>query len=114
MRRPKIIQLHHLAHLRTAIEKAKHDRDIAAKHKALSEMGASILAGAKGGLSEADRKGLEAPSSLDPGLRYVAWHDSDYKTLDDARLVALLTPAVNDLSARVMDLESKVNDGASS
>ena len=33
----------------------------------------------------------------------------DYKTLDYARLVALLIPAVNTLSARVKDLESKVN-----
>ena len=37
------------------------------------------------GWSNFDRKGLEAPSSLDPGLRYVAWHDSDYKPLDDLR-----------------------------
>ena len=34
------------------------------------------------------------------------WHEGeDYKTLDDARLVALLIPAVNNLSARVNDLE---------
>ena len=42
------------------------------------------------------------------------WHDGeDYKTLDYARLVALLIPAVNTLSARVKDLESKVNGTSS-
>ena len=38
------------------------------------------------------------------------WHDGDeYKTLDYSRLVALLIPAVNALSARVKDLETKIN-----
>ena len=38
------------------------------------------------------------------------WHDSDeYKTLDYSRLVALLIPAVNTLSERVKDLETKIN-----
>ena len=42
------------------------------------------------------------------------WHEGDdYKTLDYARLVALLIPAVNTLSARVKDLESKVNGTSS-
>ena len=42
------------------------------------------------------------------------WHQGeDYKTLDYARLVALLIPAVNTLSARVKDLESKVNGTSS-
>ena len=42
------------------------------------------------------------------------WHQGkDYKTLDYARLVALLTPAVNTLSARVKDLESKLNGTSS-
>ena len=42
------------------------------------------------------------------------WHDEqNYKTLDYARLVALLIPAVNTLSARVKDLESKVNGTSS-
>ena len=37
------------------------------------------------------------------------WHnDDEYKTLDYARLVALLIPAVNTLSARVKDLETKI------
>ena len=41
------------------------------------------------------------------------WHDSDeYKTLDDSRLVALLIPTVNTLSARVKDLETKINGAA--
>ena len=42
------------------------------------------------------------------------WHQGEeYKTLDYARLVALLIPAVNALSARVKDLESKVNGTSS-
>ena len=42
------------------------------------------------------------------------WHnDDEYKTLDYSRLVALLIPAVNTLSARVQELEAKVN-GANS
>ena len=36
----------------------------------------------------------------------------DYKTLEYARLVVLLIPAVSILSARVKDLESKVNGAA--
>ena len=41
------------------------------------------------------------------------WHnDDEYKTLDYPRLVALLIPAVNTLSERVKDLESKVNGAA--
>lgn len=43
----------------TAREKAAHDRDIEAKHKALHEMAGSLLSGAKGALSEADKKDLE-------------------------------------------------------
>ena len=40
------------------------------------------------------------------------WHDGeDYKTLDYSRLVALLIPAVNQLSQQVKDLQSKVNNG---
>ena len=42
------------------------------------------------------------------------WHaGEDYKTLDYARLDGLLIPAVNTLSARVQDLESKVNGTSS-
>ena len=42
------------------------------------------------------------------------WHDSDvHKTLDYARLVALLIPAVNTLSARDKDLETKINGTSS-
>ena len=42
------------------------------------------------------------------------WHnDDEYKTLDYARLVALLIPAVNALSARVKDLETKINGTSS-
>ena len=42
------------------------------------------------------------------------WHEGvKYKALDYSRLVALLIPAVNNVSARVKDLGSKVN-GASS
>ena len=42
------------------------------------------------------------------------WHDGDtHKTLDYSRLVALLIPAVNHLSARVKYLESKVNGTSS-
>ena len=38
------------------------------------------------------------------------WHEGGtFKTLDYSRLVALLIPAVNTLSARVRDLEAKVN-----
>ena len=32
-----------------------------------------------------NRKGLITPSSDCPGLRYIAWHDSHYKPLDDIR-----------------------------
>ena len=40
------------------------------------------------------------------------WHEGeDYKTLDYSRLVALLIPAVNQLSQQVTDLQSKVNNG---
>ena len=39
-------------------------------------------------------------------------NDDEYKTLDYARLVALLIPAVNTLSAKIKDLESKVNGAA--
>ena len=42
------------------------------------------------------------------------WHnDDEHKTLDYARLVALLIPAVNALSARVKDLETKINGTSS-
>ena len=42
------------------------------------------------------------------------WHDSaEYKTLDYARLVSILIPAVNTLSARVKDLETKINGTSS-
>ena len=42
------------------------------------------------------------------------WHDGDeYKTLDYARLVSILIPAVNTLSARVKDLETKINGTSS-
>ena len=42
------------------------------------------------------------------------WHEGEeYKALDYSRLVALLIPAVNTLSARVQELEAKVN-GANS
>ena len=42
------------------------------------------------------------------------WHQGeDYEALDDARLVALLIPAVNTLSARVKDLETKINGTSS-
>ena len=45
----------------------------------------------------------------------LTWHEEqNYKTLDYARLVVLLIPVVNNLSARVQYLESKVNDGTSS
>jgi len=37
------------------------------------------------GWSNFNRKGLHAPSSDAPGLRYVAWHDSWYRPLDDIR-----------------------------
>ena len=38
------------------------------------------------------------------------WHDSDvYETLYYARRVALLIPAVNTLSARAKDLETKIS-----
>ena len=42
------------------------------------------------------------------------WHNDDhYKTLDYARLVSLLIPAVNTLAKRVEDLESKLNGSSS-
>ena len=41
------------------------------------------------------------------------WHDGDeYKTLEYSRLVALLTPAVNALSAHVKGLETKIKGAA--
>ena len=41
------------------------------------------------------------------------WHkDDQYKTMDYSRLVSLLIPAVNTLSAKIKDLESKVNGAA--
>ena len=41
------------------------------------------------------------------------WHAGDqYQTLDYSRLVSLLIPAVNILSAKIKDLESKVNGAA--
>ena len=41
------------------------------------------------------------------------WHDGEeYKTLDYGRLTSLLIPAVDALSARIKDLESKVNGAA--
>ena len=37
------------------------------------------------------------------------WHEGEaFKTLDYSRLVALLIPAVNTLSARVQELEARV------
>ena len=37
------------------------------------------------------------------------WHkDDQYKTLDYSRLVSLLIPAINTLSKRVEDLESRL------
>jgi len=52
------------------------------------------------GWSNFDRKGLEAPSSMDPGLRYVAWHDSDYKPLDDLRRDQRWQPCTPEAAAR--------------
>ena len=41
------------------------------------------------------------------------WHNGDeHKTLDYSRLVALLVPAVNTLSARLREMEAKVNGTA--
>ena len=41
------------------------------------------------------------------------WHNGDeHKTLDYSRLVALLVPAVNTLSARLQEMEAKVNGAA--
>ena len=38
------------------------------------------------------------------------WHNGDeHNTLDYSRLVALLVPAVNTLSARLREMEAKVN-----
>ena len=36
------------------------------------------------------------------------WHGEEHKTLDYSRLVALLIPAVNTLTARVQELEAKI------
>ena len=42
------------------------------------------------------------------------WHEGEsYKTLGYSRLVALLTPTVNHLSAQVKILEAKVNGTSS-